>query len=167
MAAKLVLTQEISGGCEYVFEDTDVSTFSNTLCSLFAAEGYRLEKGSPVSGIYGKGSTVGRLLIGAAAKRFKFKVDVLPEGNGVRLRVVRGMSGASGGLIGWFTMKKELSRIVDKVGTLSVPSSGSEPATSSGGSPAQRLKELNELKSAGIITDEEYETRRQRLVDQL
>ena len=167
MSAKLVSTQYISGGCEYVFEDTDVGTFSNSLCSLFAAEGYKLETGSPVSGVYGKGSTAVRLLVGPLVQRYKFKVDVMPEGSGVRLRLTKGMSGASGGLIGCFAMKKELTCILDRVRTLSVPSSGSAPATSSGGSPAQRLKELNELKSAGIITEEEYQTRRYRLVDQL
>ena len=33
--------------------------------------------------------------------------------------------------------------------------------------PAQKLKELKELKDQEILTDEEYEAKRQALVDQL
>ncbi len=78
---------------------------------FFLSEKYRLEDGTPADGTYGIGNNLLRILFGAFVKRYKFKVNVVPSGNGCLVYVEKGMSGVMGGAIGYAKMKKELARI--------------------------------------------------------
>ncbi len=81
------------------------------LASFFAAQGYRQESGEKLSGTYGTGNDLLRLLLGGLIKRYKFNFQIELRGTGVLLTVSKGMSGAMGGALGYSRMKKELARI--------------------------------------------------------
>lgn len=93
----------------------NVEATSYQVANIFADEGYRLETGSPVDGMYGIGNNVLRIIFGAFIKRFRFHVTVSPIAGGSIVRIEKGMSGAMGGAIGYSKMKKELQRIRELV----------------------------------------------------
>jgi len=95
----------------------DTGAAAQAVETFFLAEGYRLEAGEPHDAVYGIGNNVLRILFGAFIKRYKFKVQVLPSGNGSSISVVKGMSGAMGGAIGYSKMKKELARVREALQT--------------------------------------------------
>lgn len=92
-----------------------VEETANKLSRFFEAEGYKLESGTPVDGVYGIGSNVMRVLFGAFAKRYAFSVKILESGSVSTVVVDKAMSGAMGGAIGYSKMKKEFARIRDGV----------------------------------------------------
>ena len=54
-----------------------VLSFLTTLLNTFLLEnGFKLEKGDPVNGTYGTGSSVGRAIAGGFAKRAKYDLSV-------------------------------------------------------------------------------------------
>ncbi len=93
------------------FPSSDATTVAAWLHEFFCAKGYRLEMGTPHSGVYGVGNDTVRILLGALVRRYKFQVDVGIDAGGVWIRVTKGMSGAMGGLIGYMAMKRETKRI--------------------------------------------------------
>ena len=78
---------------------------------FFLAEGYRLEAGDLHNAVYGIGTTMTRILFGGFAKRYKFKVQIIPSEAGCSVQVDKGMSGIMGGAIGYSKMKTELVRV--------------------------------------------------------
>lgn len=116
---KLASFEEDKNGATYSFENTDIMSLANEIGLLFTEDGYKLEEGTPENGVYGKGSAFLRILFGAFAKRYKFKIAITPESEKVILRLDRRMTGASGGLIGHSKMKTEFARIVERMKTLS------------------------------------------------
>lgn len=89
----------------------DVQTTANKVAHFFEGEGYRLESGMPTDGFYGVGNNILRILFGAFVKRYRFHVTVLEYASGSSVTLEKGMSGVSGGAIGYSKMKKELERI--------------------------------------------------------
>ena len=88
---------------------------AQTVQDFFLAEGYRLEAGELHDAVYAIGNKMTRLMFGGFAKRYKFKVRVVPADNGSHVLVDKGMSGAMGGAIGYAKMKKELARVREGV----------------------------------------------------
>lgn len=85
---------------------------------FFNQEGYKLEEGQPNNGVYGIGNAVLRILFGAFVKRHKFKVLLtqLPSATDAWQVILRkGMSGASGGIIGYQKNKKEFLRLANQL----------------------------------------------------
>jgi hypothetical protein len=115
LEGKLDRFEETSRGATYVVESGDAATMAAELERFFASEGYRLEEGTPQSGIYGRGSGAAYAFFSALSSRMKFKVEVLQEGGKVRLVVGKGMSGMWGGLLGRSKMKNEVSRVILKI----------------------------------------------------
>jgi hypothetical protein len=94
-------------GCE----PGDVATVLNT---FLLEHGFKLEKGDPMNGTYGTGSSVGRVIVGGFAKRAKYDVSVGPaEGGNVHASVTSAMSGAGGGVIGVLKERKQRTRFLD------------------------------------------------------
>ena len=89
----------------------DQSAAAAAVEEFFLAEKYRLESGTKNDAIYGIGNDFLRILLGAFAKRYKFKVKVVQAGDGSTVFIDKGMSGAMGGAIGYSKMKKELARV--------------------------------------------------------
>jgi len=117
--AKLVSFEEDKDSATYLFENTDIMGLANEVGLLFTSGGYKLEEGTTENGVYGRGNPVLRILFGAFAPRYKFNFSIIPESDKVLLRINKGMTGASGGLIGHGKMKKEFARIVEKMKTIS------------------------------------------------
>ena len=102
----------------YTFEGADANAVVAAVGEYFARRGYSLEEGTPVNGMYGKGSAAGRALLGGFSTRFKFKVAVY-TGQGVTvLDFSKGMSGAVGGAIGAAKMTKEFKTIQEELKAL-------------------------------------------------
>ncbi|HEY4663037.1 MAG TPA: hypothetical protein VIH07_05100 [Candidatus Humimicrobiaceae bacterium] len=106
-------------GANYLFE-TDVSTLANYIKEFFEGEGYKLEEGTPEKGGYIKGSMGMRIMFGGLANRYKFNVNITYKDGMTHLELTRGMTGVSGGLIGYGKMGNEISRIREKINTESI-----------------------------------------------
>ncbi len=106
-------------GANYLFE-TDVNTLANYIKEFFEGEGYRLEEGTSEKGGYIKGSMTMRVMFGGFANRFKFNVNITLKDGMAFLELSRGMTGASGGLVGYTKMENEINRIREKIKTESI-----------------------------------------------
>lgn len=111
--------QILDGGVvRYAFGVADANAVVAAVADYFARRGYALEEGTPVDGMYGKGSAAGRALLGGFVTRFKFKVAVY-SGQGVALLdFSKGMSGAAGGALGAAKMSKEFTAIQEELRAL-------------------------------------------------
>lgn len=86
----------------------------------FKEDGYELEEGNPLDGIYGYGSHAGRMVGGAFSKRFTFKVKIYSDGNFTYLEISKGMSGWSGGYMAVRSLNKELEKVVRKIQVINI-----------------------------------------------
>lgn len=105
---------------ETVNNDTCISLYSgvskdeldNEVDKIFKSSGYKLKEGNPGNATYEKGSKTMRVLFGAFAKHFVFKIKTYAnEPDTVKVTVVKGTSGIAGGLVGMKQVKNELTRI--------------------------------------------------------
>ncbi len=99
---------------EYRYEGATKDAIVEGVKAYFEGRKYKLESGQPDDGTYGIGSDLMRILFGAFAKRYSFKVQISEEEGVVVLKLLKAMSGAMGGLIGHSKMKKEYSTIADE-----------------------------------------------------
>ncbi|MFT5818984.1 MAG: hypothetical protein ACI8ZM_000206 [Crocinitomix sp.] len=79
-------------------------------------KGYKIEEGTMFDAKYGKGSRVGRILLGAFIKRFAWKVTVESDGNFSKLTFYKEASGMVGGVIGVSQVNKEFNAIIGSLG---------------------------------------------------
>jgi len=103
--------QQEENSINFAFQGVKPLAVAAALASFFKTQDYRLEGGEKLSGTYGTGSDVLRLLLGGFAKRSKFNFQIELRGPSVVLTVSKGMSGILGGAIGYSRMKKEMARI--------------------------------------------------------
>lgn len=75
-------------------------------------KGYKIEEGTPFNAKYGKGSRVGRILLGAFIKRFAWQVTVEADGGFSKLTFFKEASGMVGGIIGVSQVKSEFQSII-------------------------------------------------------
>jgi hypothetical protein len=110
-------------GYLFQFPYTKRDAVAHAIASLFEREGYQLEEGNSISGIYGVGSTGKRLLAGAFSKRYRFEF-MIHEKDGLTLfEIYKAMSGLSGGVLGLRALDKEWERILAEVKSLRFVSS--------------------------------------------
>ncbi len=85
---------------------------SEAVFNMFSAQGYKLEEGTKLDGIYGIGNAVGRFWGGGFVTRNKFslKIFTTPDG-GTLIHFDKAMSGMSGGVIGIAKINKEFDRV--------------------------------------------------------
>jgi hypothetical protein len=105
------------GGATWMFAKTTTDQLATEVGMLLSQEKYKLEKGSPTEAVYGRGNAVLRVLLGAFIARYKFNVSIRDSDGKVMLQLTKGMSGASGGLIGASKMKKETARVIEAIRT--------------------------------------------------
>jgi hypothetical protein len=136
--ARLVSARETQEGIAYLFEKTDCASLASSLGSFFAAEGYKLEEGTPQDGVYGKGSGARRIIFGGLAQRYRFRFRIYPESKLVCLDMAKGMSGVSGGVMGYQALNSEFERIQAKLtaGSGVVPGGISRPVAAPVEEPA-------------------------------
>ena len=103
-----------STGANYLF-NADIGVLASYIQQFFKDEGYELQEGTPVNGSYLKGSLGMRLMFGGFAERYKFTVNISEKDGMAYMVLSKGMSGASGGLIGYNKMEKEITRIREKI----------------------------------------------------
>jgi hypothetical protein len=80
--------------------------------TFLKGKGYKIEEGTPFKAKYGKGSRVGRILLGAFIKRFAWQVTVEADGDFSTLTFFKEASGAVGGIVGVNQVKNEFNSII-------------------------------------------------------
>jgi hypothetical protein len=107
-----------SGTARYRFKGTDSATLAAAVAAYLTQRGYKLEEGTPVYGAYGCGSSALRFLLGAFAKRFKFRVAISSLKEITTLDFSKAMSGTMGGAWGHVKMTKEYEKIREELKSL-------------------------------------------------
>lgn len=87
-------------GATIDFVGISTSEAANIIASFFSQMGFKVESGTPMQGIYGKGSAVARVAVGGFVTREKYSVQVQQFDVVVRVGLLSAMSGFSGGFIG-------------------------------------------------------------------
>jgi hypothetical protein len=96
------------------YTGADTQALSEAVQAMFLAEGYKLEKGTPNDGVYGKGSAGMRVLLGGFVERNKFSIQIHEDAPRVCVRFSPDMTGLSGGVWGKSQVEKEFQRIAQK-----------------------------------------------------
>ncbi len=108
-----ITVEEIDDGRRIHFFEMEVETVAQLIADRFEANDYKLESGDKLSGTYGTGSDLMRILFGAFAKRYKFNVKVFKGDNEAMVDVTKDtMSKVSGGLLGNKRYGDEFEKIV-------------------------------------------------------
>jgi hypothetical protein len=115
LSGKLESFDKDDKGATWVMDKTTVDQLSTEVEMIMKEDKYKLEKGTLQDAVYGRGNAVLRVLLGAFVPRYKFNVNITDAGGKVQLKLSKGMSGASGGVIGSSKMKKETTRLIDKI----------------------------------------------------
>lgn len=84
----------------YHFKGMDQNALADKVQQYLLGKGYKLEEGTKVRGKYGKGSKIGRILLGAFIKRFCWEIQVDQSGEKARLKLIKDAKGYVGGIIG-------------------------------------------------------------------
>lgn len=97
----------------YVFKSTNKEDLGKKVNEYLTKQGYKLEQGTNISGVYGKGSKVMRILFGAFVKRFEWHVEISEINHSTGLTFTKNAKGYAGGLIGVNQVKKEYNRLTE------------------------------------------------------
>ncbi len=95
-----------------VFSGATVEAVGDKVALFMSARGYRLENGTKIQGVYGRGSAGAHAILGPIARRQKYNITVVQDGENVALVVAKGMSGMGGGVLGARKVKKEFQAIM-------------------------------------------------------
>ncbi len=107
---------EITKECAtYMFTGMDKEKLADKVSQYLGSKGYKLETGDKFLGKYGKGSKVGRILLGAMIKRFCWEIRVEQSKDKTRLMLVKDAKGIAGGLIGINQMNNEYALITESL----------------------------------------------------
>lgn len=112
----------VDSACIIDFGSISIEDLAPTIKNLFEYEGYSLEEGTSVDGIYGRGHASLRLLVGYFAFRYKFKVELYLDAGKTFLKIYKAMTGLIEGIIdGWQGLalyNKEFYRIIELIKNL-------------------------------------------------
>lgn len=124
-----VLDQEMSAGAAaptqdvvieknqavYHFNGIDKEALADKVGEYLTGKGYRLEEGTKFMGKYGKGSKIGRILLGAFIKRFCWEIRVEQVDNVSRLVLIKDAKGVAGGIIGVNQVNNEYKTLTESL----------------------------------------------------
>jgi hypothetical protein len=97
------------------FEGASVEEIADRIATFMAARGYRLESGERRQGVYGRGSAIGRAVLGPFARRHVVQVTVGSEGERAAVVLAKGATGWSGGIAGARSMNRELDAVASGI----------------------------------------------------
>ena len=100
----------------FIFKNKSSDEMGESIYELLVNKGYKLEAGSKVNATYGKGSKIGRLLLGAFIKRFVFSVKITKVEGTTTLVFSKDGKGYMGGAIGVVQVKNEYNSIISILG---------------------------------------------------
>jgi hypothetical protein len=112
---KLASIAPNSKGAELQFENTTAGGVASLLAYFLNSGGFVLERGTDQDGIYGLGSSAGRLLGGAFVKRQMYAVKVWEADNLVFARLNSAMTGWSGSVAGALREQSSRSKFVSQL----------------------------------------------------
>jgi phage tail sheath gpL-like len=95
-----------------LFSGATVNEVADKVALFMAGRGYRLESGTKEQGVYGRGSAAAHAMLGPLARRQKYNITVVTEGENVAVVLAKGMTGMGGGLLSASKVKKELQEII-------------------------------------------------------
>lgn len=116
MALKFVEKIVSKENITFLFEGS-INELEKNVNDFFLMRKYKLKKGTTLrNAAYEKGNYTLRILFGVFVKYFKFNVFIKPVADDkLKLILVKGHSGFSGGLIGMSQLKKEYNFIADSL----------------------------------------------------
>jgi len=94
-----------------IYNGITKDNLDNEVDKIFKSSGYKIVEGKVGEATYEKGSRTMRILFGAFAKHFLFKVKSYSSESEVKLTVAKATSGIAGGLVGMKQVKNELVRL--------------------------------------------------------
>lgn len=92
----LAPSERTESSATFDLPSTQPLTAAARASAILLGEGYRLEEGTATAAVYGVGSGLMRIRLGAFARRNRFRVTVDTHESGFRLTVASAMSGTSG-----------------------------------------------------------------------
>ncbi len=95
-----------------LFSGATVDEVADKVALFMAGRGYRLESGTKEQGVYGRGSAAAHMMLGPLARRQKYNITIVTEGENVAVVLAKGMTGMGGGLLSAHKVKKELQEII-------------------------------------------------------
>ncbi|NOQ21848.1 MAG: hypothetical protein GQ565_04245 [Candidatus Aegiribacteria sp.] len=110
---KFISYVNLGSGFKVTIISVSIDETARNVANIFFEEGYQLDSGTPVNGVYATGSSLCRFLLGGFAKRYKFNINIYSNAQNTTLVFSSGMTGFSGGLLGVSRMKTETERIMN------------------------------------------------------
>lgn len=98
---------------EFPFPTIGQEALAGKIQKFLEKDGYKIESGTPISAVYGKGNKALRIILGAFVKRFTWGIHVTGDENQSTLIFTKDEKGYWGGVIGVSQVKNEWSRIVN------------------------------------------------------
>lgn len=99
----------------FPFQSTNSDELAEKVQKFLSGLGYKLEEGNNKSGIYGKGSKILRILLGAFVKRFTWGVKIEESFGESVLTFTKNEKGYWGGLIGVTQVSSEYKKITSRL----------------------------------------------------
>ncbi len=96
-----------------VFSGGTSEEIAGKVALVMAGRGYRLESGNRDQAVYGRGSAAAHAMLGPLARRQKYNITIVPEGDNVAVVIAKGMTGMGGGLLSASKVKRELQAIIE------------------------------------------------------
>jgi hypothetical protein len=95
-----------------VFSGATADEIADKVALGMASRGYHLESGTKNQGVYGRGSAAAHAMLGPLARRQKYNVTVVKDGDNVAVVLAKGMTGMGGGLLSASKVKREFQDII-------------------------------------------------------
>ena len=159
------------------FAGASIEEIADQVALFMAGRGYRRESGDKFQSVYGRGSAVGHALLGPLVRRQKYQLTLGRTGKNVTVTLAKGMSGWGGGVFSAAKVRRELQEVQTGLQSfLFAASSGDAPApepavqlSSAERAPdiVEQIRKLGELRDAGLLTKEEFETKKAELLSRI
>jgi hypothetical protein len=159
------------------FAGASVEEIADQVALFMAGRGYRRESGDKLQSVYGRGSALGHAMLGPLVRRQKYQITIGRMGKHVTVTLAKGMTGWSGGIFSAAKITQELREVhtglqhfllaaqADDAPVLepAVPSSHAAPVTNG----VEQIRQLGELRDAGLLTPEEFATKKAELLSRI
>jgi len=111
---KLTAFNPTKKGAVMTFTDASQDYVASNVASYLQANGFRLEGGSNLEGIWGMGSSTARVLAGGFSRRSKYNVSCMGQ-SPVTVTLTSAMSGWSGSWLGAIKEKRQRKSFAEQL----------------------------------------------------